>query len=425
MYQLALSIKRYKTLVLFFFFLLIAFGGYYFFIFSYCPTHVSARSEFGKSPVLDAVAVDQGYTLFSPFVQDQFVKDSGVVYLVDLYGMPVHTWKTKYQTLYSSLKKNGNLVVSMIKPGDLLKNPGGGGTGLVQELDWKGNVLWEYENNLIHHDFEVLPNGDIAFLIWEKMPVSLAEKIQGGSSKEGSSKDESWADGIIEVDRDGKIVWSWHSYEHLNPEKYTLGAFTPRNEWTHANSVRYFESNPLNGKAGFLVSLRHLNEVVMIDKESGDAFWESPKGVFSYQHDATLLSNGHVLGFDNGLFRSQERPFLWSRVIEIDPLSNKIVWEFNGGKTGPEKAKFAASIMSGAQRLQNGDTLIIDTLRGHLVETTSDNRIVWDFVNPFTSVSTGPFENNIVFKARRYSPQEINWPEKISPPLPKTALLCR
>lgn len=416
--------SRYKSLVVVVLTALLLFGVYYY-DYSYCQEHIFGRSEFGKIPVLDVAAVDQSYTLFSPFAQNQFLEDPGMVYLVDLYGMPVHTWKTKYQTLYSSLEKNGNIVVAMIKPGDLLANPGGGGTGLVQELDWKGNVLWEYENKFIHHDFEILPNGNIAFLVWEKIPTALSERIQGGSVSKKEGDTESWSDGIIEVDRQGQIVWSWHSYEHLRPEDYTLGVNTPRSEWTHANSIRYFENDPIHGKSGFLISLRHLNEVIMLEKESGDVFWQSPKGVFSYQHDATLLSDGHVLAFDNGLFRSQERPFLWSRVIEIDPQLNKIVWEFNGGKTGTEKARFAASVMSGAQRLENGNTLITDALKGHLMEVTTSGHLVWDFVNPFTSVSTGPFENNVLFKARRYLPKDIQWPEKISSPLPKISLFCR
>ncbi len=417
--------KQRKVLVLFATSITIAFGVYYYFNFNYCRTHVPARSEFGKLPVLDPEKVDGSYTLLSPFTAGNNLTDEGNVYLVDLFGFPVHIWNTKYQTLYAQLQKNGSIIVSMITPSDLNSAPGGGKTGLIQELNWNGEVLWEYRNDFIHHDFEILPNGNVALLVWERAPGSFAEKVQGGRLEEGKNLDEVWVDGIIEVDRDGQVVWGWHAYDHLRPEAYVLSPYTPRSEWTHANSVRYFERNALNGQAGYLLSLRHLNEVIMISRESGDVFWESPKGAFTYQHDATILPNGNILGFDNGLFRSQDRPLLWSRVIEIDPLSNKIIWEFNGGKTGPEKARFAASIMSGAQRLSNGNTLIVDGPKGHLIEVRPDGRRVWDFINPHTSINTGSFENNSIFKARRYLPEEIEWPENISAPLPQGALFCR
>lgn len=393
---------------------------YFYFFFYYCQTHVSGRSEFGKFPILDSVLVDKSYTLISPFTADENFSAPGKVYLLDLMGYPVHTWETKYQTMYAQLEKNGNIIVSMIYPTDIFSYPGGK-TGLVQELDWNSNVLWEYKNDSMHHDFEILPNGNIAFLVWEKVPDSIARNIKGGIKDRNDS--EVLSDGIIEVNRKSEIVWSWHSYEHLPPQNNSLDSFTPKSEWTHANSIRFFSNN--KGKSGYLVSLRHLKKVIMIEKDNGKIFWESPKGMLSYQHDATLLDNGNVLVFDNGLFRNQKKPFLWSCVVEINPFSNAIVWEFNGGKTGPERAGFAASIMSGAQRLKNGNTLVIDALHGHLFEVTSDGNIVWDFVNPFFSKSTGPFNNNVLFKSRRYYSEDINSLENVSSPLPWFTLQCR
>lgn len=400
-------------------------GGYTFFLLEYCPTRIFAHDEFGRSPVIDSNRVDRSYTLFSPFVASENYEGSGRVYLVDLFGKPVHTWETRYQTLYSQLERNGNIVVAMIVPDDIFSSPGGGQTGLIQELDWQGKVLWEYRHEFMHHDFDILPNGNIALMVWEKTPLTFSEKVRGGLTDPKVSSDVVWADSIIEVNREGRVVWVWHAYEHLDPTAYVLGPLTPRSEWTHANSIRYFGRNPLNGKEGFLVSMRHLNRIILIDKDDGSVSWESPEGMFTYQHDATLLSNGHILGFDNGLFREQRRPFHWSRVIEADPETNKIVWEWNGGDTGIEKAGFAASIMSGAQRLKNGNTLITHSLVGRLLEVDPKGKIVWDFVSPWaTSLQTGPFRNTAIFKARRYSPDEISWPELISDPFPRVATAC-
>lgn len=379
-----------------------------------CSIMAPARDGFGGEAVKIPAAVDRSYVLFSPFIYDQFLEDPGTVYLTDVHGRVVHSWQTKHQVLYSSLRKNGNLVVALIRPGDHLAEPGGGGTGIIQEINWNGEVVWQYENQMLHHDFDVLPNGGIAGLVWEKMTPEMTVKIKGGKN---TSHTDFWSDSILEIDSNGKEVWRWSAAENLDIGKYELSPLVPRNEWTHGNSVRYYETNPFTGRPAYLLSFRHLSRVFLVDRVSGDVLWESQENMFAAQHDATLLDSGNVLAFDNGLFRVQERPGQWSRVIEVDPRTNKIVWEFNGGKTGIEKAKFSSSIMSGAQRLRNGNTFMVSAVTGHFFEVARSGEIVWDFVNPHLSLSSGPFKNNTVFKARRYAPEDVDWPKDLPDPV--------
>lgn len=418
--------KEHKLLLFVFIFLVIIFSvwGILHATLSYCRENVPGRSGFGRSPVLDQAAVDQSYTLIAPFAIKHFFEDPGMVYLVDLYGKPVHTWKTKYQTMYAALKKNGHLMVAMIRPADLLKDPGGGGTGVLQELDWHGAVLWEYKNDLLHHDFEILPSGNIATLMWEKTSEDKKKRIIGG--KENSKGPDMWEDAIVEIDRSGKEIWRWTLSEHLELGKYPLDPVVPRSDWSHGNSVRYYETNPISNKPIYLISLRHLSRVLMIDRESGKIIWESPEKMLAYQHDATLLPSGNILAFDNGTYRAEQPTFPWSRVAEIDPHTNRIVWELNGGGTPLEKVRMDASIMSGTQRLKNGNTFItLNAVTGHLVEVDANKRLIWEMINPYLSAQSGPFGNNSIFKANRYSPDEIDWPEKIAPPLPQLPELCR
>jgi hypothetical protein len=366
----------------------------------------------------DRKKVDPSFVLLSPYIASSYLNKEGAVYLLDLFGKVVHKWKAKYQVFSALLKKNGNLVISNVITDNLNKYPGGGKSGCISELNWNGKVIWEYHNELIHHDFEIMPNGNIAALMYERMPKDLAAKVKGGIP--GSECDgDMWSDAIIEIDRETKkIIWTWNAYKYLDPEKYILGERTPRSEFMHSNSIRFVEKNPFDGQEAFLISMRHINTVAFIRKSDGKVIWRSPKGMFSYQHDATLLPSGNILAFDNGFFRPQRRPFLCSRILEVDPRRNIIVWRFNGGDTGPEKSRFGSSILGGAQRLRNGNTLIADGLRGHLFEITKNKKVVWDFINPCTTHSTGPWQNNIVFRARRYREDEIDWPEKISSPLP-------
>ena len=79
-------------------------------------------------------------------------------------------------------------------------------------------------------------------------------------------------------------------------------------------------------------------------------------------HDASVLKNGHILIFDNGLGRG------WSRVIELDPLARRIVWEYKA----PTPTDFYTATRGGCQRLPNGNTLITDSEAGRVFEVTPD-----------------------------------------------------
>ncbi len=75
--------------------------------------------------------------------------------------------------------------------------------------------------------------------------------------------------------------------------------------------------------------------------------------VLDQQHDATLLPNGHVLLFDDGQYL-RGAPSA-SKVLEIDPTTNQVVWSYMG--YGVFGANFYSAITGGAQRLANGNTL--------------------------------------------------------------------
>jgi len=88
-----------------------------------------------------------------------------------------------------------------------------------------------------------------------------------------------------------------------------------------------------------------------------------------------LLSNGNILIFENDV-RSDRGNY--SRVFELNPKTEKIVWEY---KADPPE-KFYSGNMGSAQRLPNGNTLITESTKGHIFEVTRDGEIVWEFYNP-------------------------------------------
>ena len=357
------------------------------------------------------------YILASPYLVESFNDNAGEVDLIDMNARVVHSWQTRYQTVFAMLQPNGHLFAAMTPSQDLKAYPSGGTSGLLQELDWEGKVLWQYEDNVMTHDFEILPNGDIAYIRWEQAPNSFAQNVVGGAKAATSSV---WTDGIAVVNRDKEVVWRWHTYDHLDPRDFPLGPMTPRSDWAHANSIRYTQSNPITHTPVYLVSFRHIDTVLLIDASSGDVLWRSPKGMLAMQHDATLLDDGNVLVFDNGVFRSGSAALI-SRVVEIDPRTNQVVWEYDGGKTGGEKTQFASSIMGGAERLPNGNTLITVSNQGKIMEITPTNQVV---LNMVFGVPLADGRSPIVFKARKYDPSGTAWARYLSPD-PFAAMLCR
>ena len=365
----------------------------------------------------------EGYTLFSPMI------GSKTTYLMDMEGNIVHTWECEYQPgLYAELLPNGNLlrggrVVQKLdmeaKSGkklgkkDLKKYNGiGGVAGIVQEIDWDGNVVWEYKmsdpgKEIHHHTFHRMPNGNTLILGFEYMTKKQALK-KGRDPKNipekdvlhmGASHDGFWNDFVREVDAKGKTVWEWHVADHMGkgPNQLDFNYVLPKGvgeiyhtyDWSHFNTVSYIPKTDT-----IVLNSRNLSEFYFINHKTGkiEYRWGNPtthdpkaKKPTWYdngdqliwgQHCATPLKNGNILLFDNGSEAPESRH---SRAVEMDPKTGKIVWEYHTNHTN----SFSSYRQGGVQRLPNGNTLICSSHGGHVLEVTKDKKIVWEFVNPF------------------------------------------
>jgi hypothetical protein len=71
--------------------------------------------------------------------------------------------------------------------------------------------------------------------------------------------------------------------------------------------------------------------------------------------------------------------------------------------------QFFSPLLSNAQRLPNGNTVINEGLSGRLFEVTPAGDVVWEYVNPYFGPAAAPdkFQSNMIFRAYRYSPEEI------------------
>ncbi len=337
----------------------------------------------------------EGYTLIIPN-GGLSTPDRGVdqyAALVDMAGRICHRWSSELGLKHACLLPNGNLLARTRAPDPFDgAAPLGGSSAAIVELDWNSNVVWKLENPMIHHDFERLPNGNTLVLLWDEIPAEVRDRVRGGYEGTADPR-QMLGDVVQEITPSGLVAFEWRSWEHLDVSKDRICPLEDRRAWTYANSVS------TTNVGDPLVSFRSTSVVCIVDRRSGHLTWRWGPGHVSHQHNASSLPNGNVLLFDNGL-HGLGAPR--SRVIEVDPSDqDRIVWEY----VGNPPVSFFSPLVSGADRLPNGNTLVCEGSHGRVFEVTPDREIVWEYMSPyFLPISGG--ESNALFQAHRYGPDD-------------------
>ncbi len=262
----------------------------------------------------------------------------------------------------------------------------------LAHFNWQGELVSKHQLP-VHHDVELQPDGNVLALTFDSRIIPEVHKTITSRN-----------DAISEITRRGTVVRRLSLYDALTnaTDGFKLQEVAPK-KWGrsqiidlfHANSIETMrrkelaEKNPLFGLDNILVCIRHQDTIAMINRKSEKAIWTWGQGEISGPHDATVLDNGHILLFDNGLGRD------WSRVIELDPVTKKIVWEYKAEKP----TDFYTKSRGSSQRLPNGNTLIAESEKGHAFEVTPSGDIVWDYYSPFEDASG---ERSTLGRIRRY-----------------------
>ena len=172
-------------------------------------------------------------------------------YLVDLQGRVVHSWKSAFASSGAvELLPNGHLLRSTVDP--LSKRfRSGGRAGRLEELDWDGTVVWSFtfSSEVVrqHHDFAVLPSGNLLFVAWERK--SAEEAIRAGRDPESLRGGELWSDFVVEIEPiapdSANVVWEWHLWDHLiqgdYPARENFGSVADFQRRFDLNASRYEE----------------------------------------------------------------------------------------------------------------------------------------------------------------------------------------
>jgi uncharacterized protein (UPF0248 family) len=350
-----------------------------------------------------------GFTLFAPHFEG-----SRNVYLIDLHGNVVHTWAMPYAPgLSGYLTERGTLFFNGRSPEEtfLSRFPFKG--GVVLEADWNGKVLWEVRHPDHHHHGILLRNGNVLLHCMGQVPEEIARRVKGGMVEKNmlsgqyaplsqAEAGKMYSDYLAEVTRAGKTVWEWRTWEHLDPEADGIAEVqAPRTMWAQGNSVQELPDGDI------LASFRPTSTVVRISRSTGKILWKLGPPAVSGQHAPTLLPNGNILIFDNGTHRLDDS-MPYSRAIEVNPATKEIVWKYQDHPSW----NFFSPRMGIAQRLANGNTLLTESSFGRFFEVNNEGQIVWEYVNPFFGrpFFGGPVgsETNQVFRALRYTPEEIS-----------------
>jgi hypothetical protein len=312
------------------------------------------------------------------------------------------------------------------------------------ELVWDFKLF--NEKQMPNHDITPLPNGNVLMIVWDKKTAQDAIAAGRRPSTVGTHLlPDSVVEVQPTGKTTGKVVWEWHLWDHLiqdhdktkanygtvagHPElvdlNYGTGGPAPgprqppaKADWTHMNAVAY------NAELDQIVlSVHTFSEIWIIDHSTttaeaaghqggrhgkgGDLLyrWGNPRAyragtardqkLFG-QHTAHWIPKGRpgagrLLVFNNGMGRTDGA---YSSVEELVlPADGKGRYAARTGPaygpeqpawiyTSPKKSDFFAMVISGAERLPNGNTLVCAGTSGTIFEVTPAKEIVWKYLYP-------------------------------------------
>ena len=362
-----------------------------------------------------------GYALYN-------LQNEQTAYLIDKSGNIAKQWSCNTNANYALfLKEDGNLIRQGVVNGAQLNGAAAG--GIIQEYDKDSKVVWEFTysdaNHRSHHDFAVLPNGNVLLTAWEVKSVS---ELQAAGY---SGNSEKWPTHIIEVQQDGtggKIVWEWHLWDHMiqdtdstkpnygvvkdHPELMDINVPSSSRggrdgDWFHVNGIDY------NEKLDQIVfTSRYMSEVYIIDHSTttaeaaghtggnagkgGDLLYRygnpsnygssAAKTITAAVHDSRWIKDGRPNAGYIQIFNNSGGSGNSSVVDAINPKMEQDGYNYtfeNGAYTPTNydwrhNCKANSSGQSASDRMTNGNTFVALS-RTYMYEVDSNDNIVWQY----------------------------------------------
>jgi outer membrane protein assembly factor BamB len=403
------------------------------------------------------------------------------VYIIDMNGNIIKMWKGLH-----------GHPVRLLPGGHAIGIYGERGIDNIPvQVDWNDEVIWKAPEGIFaNHDVQRDGNPVGYYVPGMKPEVlsgnTLINSHRGLVSKSNILPRPLLGNYFTEVTWKGQIVWEWSLNDHFDELglseaaknaiyrwghiKDRIDAHPGQNadgdmgaDWAHVNSMAYLGLNKWydSGDERFhpnniIFDCREIGAVYIISKKTGEVVWhvgpdwESTMalrrlGPFIGQHHAHMVpkglpGEGNILVFDNGGEAGYGSPNPgapygvmyykrgYSRVVEFDPITLEIIWEYNAENAGYGRSfynRFFSWYVGSAQRLPNGNTLITEGCHGRIFEVTSEKEIVWEYIHPFTAyrrdegIKEKMEDYRYVFRAFRY-PYE--WLPQVKRPIEKTVI---
>jgi hypothetical protein len=365
----------------------------------------------------DAARAQQGLTLYTS-------GDEARAVLVGMDGQVVHEWQLPFSAVWdpsspivdpqpdeyiywrkAHVLPNGDLLAVYVAAGD---SPWG--YGLVR-IDKDSKLVWKYLGQT-HHDLEVGDDGRIYALTHE-----IRDNAYPGFPQLAVPRID---DFVVVLSPDGEELEKVSVTEALINSPYarllTRVVWYTKGDYLHTNGIDVIEAGeaaalrlgPFVKPGQVLLSLREIDTVALLDLDQERIVW-AVRGPWLAQHDPDVLANGNILLFDNlGRFvgpdgADAEGGGGRSRVIEFDPATMAIAWQYAGTAEEP----FESDVRASQQRLANGNTLITEETGGRILEVAPDHEIVWELVNPVRAEGRAEDGGDLI--------PIVSWAERIDP----------
>ena len=229
------------------------------------------------------------------------------------------------------------------------------------EVDWHGEVVWEYVNPYQHHDFFRFDNGN-----------TLVPDLGGTARRDAQARTRRPEEAARETAAPDR---------RRTARDRPCGPRSPPHRRLATARPRQGSDLPVDPALGVDARQRDRRECGRPDRvlrapceparhhrcRTGRSTWKFDQT--QHQHQPTWVraaANGddaeNILVFDNG--------HAASRVVEIDPRANEIVWTFRGKPA----YQFFSGHISGAVQLATRNVLVCEGTSGRLFEVNRDGR---------------------------------------------------
>jgi hypothetical protein len=336
-----------------------------------------AAPELERGVTIHQDAAFDGYTLICPLMDKR-------TFLLDMDGQVVHMWEHDLPPGNSVYLMPDGRLFRAARPQNNPTFKGGGEGGILEEWSWDGELLWSMdwndEEKLMHHDFAVMPNGNLLFIEWNEIDREVA--LAHGKDPELLGEGSLWPDSIVEIKRTmprgGEEVWRWNTWDHIVQDRIedgpaygeiwedpgrvdingegekeelteeerkrliALGYLSPdqdnrpqvrgSSDWMHSNGIDYDPVRDL-----IVISVRRFNEFWVIDHSTTTAEAATDQGGNFGRGGRLLFRYGHPQAYGRGGMEHRQLFFQHDSQF-IDPgLSgegNILVYNNGAGRPG-------------------------------------------------------------------------------------------